>query len=1182
MSTVVATTGTYNANLPSWGRCFWQDPNDGALFLAFASGNNEVDYITSSNSGVTWAAPARLFPVDNFTNDNNFDICMDRRGHVHSVFKWQGSGCYQFTGKSGATWTNSSGVGPAGFCLTTDGASSSKGLHGSIFIADGPLGLFGDPVTKFPAARIACKKADQEVESWYVSHPFNTYPVMQSGAGSAGDKVSKVGDQAGPGGGYPIINDAGNFNGLAVQYSASGALIRNVHAQFGNLELLNAVPIVRDPSHTGAGTSGLIPFGAQMCFTSGIIGKLNPVLVSAASGFEMYTTFAETNGVGAGFTRIDSTASLAVLGNRRRATNGFPWMVAGPSGNILGIAPGLGTLVDMTHNNTKDTLHIYYLGPNSLGIYAIHRVLCRVQREVTNTASTNFEFSSSSHLVSGVKSFAPAVYNYTGGSANKAFWKGFKALKHPVRGGEGVSKKEMVVTIGSEPIYPSGFNLVVWDYADDPSSFETIHFPTYDYNYIATSGNSVSAFSGILSTSRVTTPDFAFNNDLNNDALVSSGSALTVQFSKPILIDRLEMITFGSSSSNRFPGVIFSGSMDGTNWTWLHTSSSGYTTSPIKLSAENPRAADVNERIDPWVMKYLKMDFQQSQKRSTNTYNLTELRFFGPGQFMGQYATQAIIPTKIRPEASRGTEKFRSTTEGGLPTSDWSTSGNFTWGVRASGNWSYSSSLTTQRAPQNGYVGSGIFTGDSNGNGDGFSLKSNDCTPPLTSGIVQVNTKIYSTDVSSSGVSSRRTMQFDIRTDFVASDDRLDLYVASLGLATEGTLIRRFDSNIDWTTVSFDVGAGDQTIKWIYTRGATSGNSLNIGSVWIDNVVGLLGPTQPAIGGFIEGSTTPASGAIYSYMNSAGFMAINAYMSGSPFYNIINGYLDATVTSSGAIHGYISAGMDTRIHGYMNGVGTPVDAIIYGVMGSGTPFSSNNIYGFMRAEGESNRIHGYLFTPSGITNNIYGFVSAGAPSGTIHGYLFGTSQPSGQINGYLLANIQQSAIYGYIGNNALVPSGGGTVAGGPGGLGSSTSGIGPINWINGYLRAEGEGQRIYGYLEGPPGKVGQIYGYMPVGGSENIYGYLAGATPSSGNIYGYINAVGAASGVVYGYMYGVSGIISNSSYGYLAGVQFPSGYIYGFMIGIPSGANSLGTCISHGISLPIVVPAVIPSSCFNL
>ena len=92
---VVAHSGLNQViRFPSWGRCFWQDVHDNTLFLAYASGSSEVNFISSTDSGVTWTAPKFAFPVDNFAVEDNFDTVMSRDGDVHCAFKYAGSGCY--------------------------------------------------------------------------------------------------------------------------------------------------------------------------------------------------------------------------------------------------------------------------------------------------------------------------------------------------------------------------------------------------------------------------------------------------------------------------------------------------------------------------------------------------------------------------------------------------------------------------------------------------------------------------------------------------------------------------------------------------------------------------------------------------------------------------------------------------------------------------------------------------------------------------------------------------------------------------------------------------------------------------------------------------------------------------------------------------------------------------------
>ena len=1128
-ASVVALTGIYESNFPTWGRCFWQAPTDGAVFLAHTSGNNEVDYVYSLDDGVTWSNPQHLFACDDLVLDNNFDVIMDPRGHIHSTFKYRGSGCYQFTGRvPGVGWDNASGLGPVGYCLTTDGSSSSNGFHGSLFMSEGKIGIFGDPVIAFPAVRIVAKKADQEIEAWWLSHPFNGYPIIHSGVVAPGQGLSTSAPKAGPLGGYPITTDAGQLGGQSIIFNVNNEYISNINNVNGNWQEMSTVPIVSDVNHEDPGGSGLLPFGPQMAFCSGL-AKLNPILVSSASGLEMYTTYAEAAGDGAGFVRVDSTATyFNALGRKRRAPKGIPLGAHIPSGQVYGIngmgLRGSGTLVDMSFTNSSNTLNIYYLAHNALGLQCVNRIQCRMQRENSSTTTeTQYDFSSLSHPVSGVREFAPATSQHTGGKENTAHWKNFKVLRHPTGPGIGVNKKELVCTIGSQAVYPSGFNFVVWDYNQSVKATEAFSYPMYDYDYVATSGQPVSGFGGILRTLKVTTPDRAFDRNNNTDAVINSGSSLTISFPQPTLLTRVELQTFGSSTSNRFPGAIISGSMDDVNWYHVHTMGSGHTSTHIKLSAENPQGSDVSERIAPWVAKYLKFDFRQSQKKVTTNYLLTELRLFGPGQLKGRWPT-STNPTQtiIRPEGSRSTERFRHY-EGSLPNSDWRTYGDFTWGVRASGDWSKTISLPNRPNPQNGLVASGLFTGDSNGNGDGFSLKSNDCTPVNSSGIVQVNLNVSITETSSSGVLGRRTISFDYRTDFAGSDDKCDVYVSSFGDTTEGALIRKLNTpNLDWTNVAFDVGAGESTLKWIYTRGATSGSLVgNTAQVWIDNVIGLNGPAQPSIGGFLNGSHAALTGVIHGFMNAKGFTQIHAYMSGAALSSTVHGVLDASPIESGVIHGYMSAGMKESVHGYMFGEGTDITSSIHGVFGSSIPNSGSSVHAFMLGEGESNRIHGFLMSQSGSYGSIYSYINADDLSSIIYGYMDTYGLPSGSIHGYLDGRNANSFIYGYMGNNALAPSGGGTIAGGPGGLGGSTSGVSPTNWMYGYLKGEAATQFIHAYLEGPAGQIGAINGYLPVGDNVSIHGFLSAATGINSSIHSIASGVDFSSVSIKGYMYGV-------------------------------------------------------------
>lgn len=688
---------------------------------------------------------------------------------------------------------------------------------------------------------------------------------------------------------------------------------------------------------------------------------------------------------------------------------------------------------------------------------------------------------------------------------------------------------------------------------------------------------------------------FALDKNINTWCVIRHNSEAILEFAKPVQFTRME-IAYNNSplSNNRFPGALISGSMDGVNWSYLHTMSSGYfgSSNPsIKLACENPLLTG-NERIQPWACKYLKLHFLQNQKTGPNDYYyMTELLLYGPGQLKGPVILNGATSNEqqyvLRPEASRFTQRFDTTREGQLPGSGWRTYGNWEWKVRASGSWSRIQTHGTP--PQNGLVASGSYTGSSNGNGDGFALIPNEDVPPLTSGVVEVDVIVYPNETSRvSGLLNKRTISLDYRVDFPASDDKLDVYYISPAppiTSFNQTLIRKITNTTPsgWTTMDFQAGVGSGIMRLIYTRGATTGNFGHTGQVWIDNIIGLNGPPQPSIGGFMDGDVLPVSGNINGFMSGVYGLTqtIYGYMSGSPLYSVIYGVINAVPVQSGAIHGYMSASKAESIHGYMAGSGTNLYGSIKGIIGPTGYTTGSPIYGWMRGDGPSNSIHGYIQVESGVSSVIYGFMSGVDNTNRIYGYMFARATESGAINGYIPSMAPFGSIYGYMGNNALSPSGGGTIAGGPGNAGGSTSGVEPTNWINGYMKGADGFEYIHGYIEGPPGGTSYIYGLISVGGSTSIYGFFNGSTQSSGVVNAYMSGVGLAPSQINGFVYGISGIISESINGYIAGVQTPSGNIYGFLTGIPSGLTSLSTCTSHGnIPLPSVLAAVIPTGLF--
>ena len=261
---IPATSGDAVLALPTWGRAFWQDPNDGGLILLYASGTTEVDYVTSADSGVSWSSPTFAFSVDDFDVHNNFDSVMDRNGNVHCVHRFASSGCYTFIAKDfiGGGWAPSGIIG-RGFVSAGD-IGAAKGVNASIEVTDtfvGPFG-FADVAGPFPATRIVAKDSANIVNGYWVPNPFDVFPIL--------DDMSSVTSvfPAGREGGYPVFTKTGN-TGRNVFYSVDGTGILRTDNTFGSWRYLGIE--VKDPfadfaqnTPEGSGYVSTLPLGPTM------------------------------------------------------------------------------------------------------------------------------------------------------------------------------------------------------------------------------------------------------------------------------------------------------------------------------------------------------------------------------------------------------------------------------------------------------------------------------------------------------------------------------------------------------------------------------------------------------------------------------------------------------------------------------------------------------------------------------------------------------------------------------------------------------------------------------------------------------------------------------------------------------------------------------------------------------
>jgi hypothetical protein len=1143
----IAVTGVTSIRLPQWGRCFWQDPNDGILFLAYASGTGEVDYITSADSGNSWSQPANLFPTDDFSVHDNFDVFMDPRGHIHCGFRWNGSGCYQFVGKSGSGWTKSSGIGPVGFAAAGD-AGTAKGFQGSITVQE-RAPLVSDVPTRYPAARIAFKNSSDDVNSYWQAFPFNN--IMN------GDTIG--GPNAGANGGYPVAANDGYQDAHMVMYYNDTLRTIEHYERAGPGWIAGFYSPIRLQT-------GDIPFGRNMCIASGVLkGNGGFVSTTASSGLTLWgnviTTFEE-------YHKLENYEQSGV----------FSWKRSIDTSGILG--PVNGTNCDISINDNKQLL-LYYQGRDEKGRQTIIRFMGDTARiGAGSLVDTEFRFAPTIyHYPSGFMFVGEAGPNNAGGYGNILFWDRFKAIKHPNSPNPSNPKKgEFLVTEGYLPVYPSGKVLTVWNAHQSPGLRE-LRQPYYRQDYTQHSG---SIFTGVIATTSVTNVAAMFDRTLStaNFGTVLNGSMIKMELDGIRTIDEVHVVgsSFGTTlrdigqidvwasidnSTYALVGVIPSGNALSTNSRnhKLVTNAGADTDSPL----------DFTTRFNPFVAKYVRLNWTGTW--APQDRRITEIRLWGPANTTYSYdggTYDHLYTNKV--ERKPYTERFVYH-EGTLPNADWRTYGDFTWSVVGSGDWTKTSSLPS--APRhiryNGMVESGIWKlfNRTQGNGDGFALRSEaiadtsglyDPLGPVPaggiraghSGVVEVLVIVPTSELSQ-GVTGR-TIQFDLRTD-PHPDDRIQFFTVNSDFPGSGQLRYETSAQIDWTTLSFFIPNGNTTLRWVYTRGSQE-EFTALGTAWIDNLYGVDGmPSTNSIYGFIRGENPYATGSIYGYLNTVDTSSINGFVEvpeGNP---------------SGIIYGFVSSpsgSVTGCILGYTEGLFESGSSRIYGFL----PFNS----------GSNSDINGWLWgwnggsglNPNGPASIIYGFVSTEQAVAT------------GSILGFLRSTQPSSYIYGYMGSEALVASGGGLVGGGPGGGGSSTSNVVPgTNWTWGYLLAHGADNVIYGYVKLPSGVFESRLGYVSAGAdSSSINGYTLSAITPTGIIYGWVNGEHSVNQSSHGYTFGIQAAPTGSILGYLQATTLPNGVIWATTIGSLSGVTATNRCPSHNFPLDPEIPSTIPTNFF--
>jgi len=1142
MSSILAASGE-QIFLPSWGRSFWQDSVTGDMICLYASGTTEVDYITSSDSGVSWSAPSFAFPVDDFSTHNNFDTSMDRVGNVHCVHRFNTSGCYTILAKTTSGAWAPSGVVARGFfdCRSTVDA---RDFNGSIEVYDKKMGVFGGGPGTPPTAWITAVEASGRVKAWHVSSPFTAIPALQG-------IVHDI--DVGPSGGFPFPTDAGQFDALATPFSVDSSGIAFFEYSFSNKwkdkGLIQIDPGIDETNLARiSGYIGDVNFTPNSAWckthflkpTQQTRGTINTVITTVGSSgkFELYTTANEINSAGFGFFRVDSTdTNHTGLGSSRRLNTENLTFKELPN-NIAGATPllGGGTPVGITYYDDPYTLFLYFQGRRTNGDQTISRIKATVDipESVTPTSALKYNFSDLSDADSGLVSWADATVMNAGagslGLENIVHWQKFKVSHSPVDAGSGLFRSEIIATVGSGVVNGSGdvlSKLYMWRFDDSLAAQGELPLPTYVTNLTAQSGDS---FIGIDAFTGITDPGNLFDQDTATSGIVSSGDSITLEFDKIYTFNRLEFAW--NSPPAGFIGVDVSASYDNATFVGVHSVPSGIagaSPSLVKSSAEwdRPQDASIDVDMDGFSAKYVKLDFVGD----ATARDVREVRLYGAHTTAGYIGTSAFSTTFFSSKGSFKTETFTNVPLGGTP-NGWTTYGDFNWGV------------------DRGLHSSGAFFGETIGSGS-LSLLENasalrtDRNPPINS------SGVFEFDVE---VVSPRTISFDMKWDSQANvgsidpneptDDYLELFI----ITPTGTVDKTADiynglfiTPASYVTRSFTLDEpGVNTVRIIYNRGNIEAGLGPVGgeaAVWFDNFANL-DPSEAdpnlltSVYGYIRGAGDTASGVIYAYASGVDFVDRDslAYMSGGANVpaGVTNAYLLGDTMASGMVYAYIVSNTEsTSVAAFMEGsIDTAVNVVGAYIFTSGL---AGNIFGYMENT-VNESIYGFLKAPSGALSTVNAYIST-PEFASIHGYLKGPVPNSGQVYGYLIARGYDDHIYGYIDASGLNTS-------------------------------------AYGYINAR-GITGNIFAYMPNGDKTNVAGYIQGADVASGVINAWMSGVGVESGMIYAYIPGISGTATGIFNGYMSAVELPSSIIYAHVIGFDgSGACNFPVPLPPSVAVP--------------
>jgi len=1161
----IATSGLQDMRLPQWGRSFWQDPNDGEIFLAYGSGTSEVDFITSSDSGVNWSAPALLFPVEDFDVHNNFDITMDRSGHIHCGFRFNGSGCYQFVGKvSGGGWTRASGIGPVGLVAAGDADPHARGFQGSLTMQEAAFAseLAG---ISFPAVKMVVKDSSNDMTTAVLGTPYNVAPSLDA---------LQFGDIAvGASGGFPLIYVA-EISSLPTSYvtyyDSEDNSLKTWHRDFGGWFGVDTTKTL---------SSNEAPFGPSMAIGSGIGFAGNAgIAFACSSGIQADDGSIIGQTI---YSHVDNTALTSLYHNIFDISNGTEnsWiakagLIGGPggapvasgnfiqnsgvipTGNIYGVGenrfsppgvtihpfPGQGTNCDFSFNDNGEFL-FYWIGKNEWGKQAIGR--------------TKATFDNTSWVLNSegsIKYPAEVSKTTTGGYSNMLFWGGFKALKHPTEPNGTGEKAEFLVTQGHLPIYPSGGVLTVWDVAKSPA-LNTWNVGQWSKDYISTSGatTEIEVFKGITTlqnfqfTSHVERTPWMFDDDATSGSeygLIRDGYTIELELDSVRTIDRFEIL-HRNLISTPAPGVAISGSVDGVVWSRVMHAPSGVISgtnsynrgnSLVKYMGHKPTETELantdpnkpsqspvagalqpSNIMDPFAAKLIRLQFENTHKGSHRVY---EIRLYGPAHSSKEIVTwsdNSDDPPQFNKLFLTGdgvtTQNFRRQ-QGTLPPG-WRTYGDFEWAVVGSGEATKTSSFKpTDPLPfdYDGKVPSGLWSvttvGNFRGAGDSFSIRSEAIGD--ASGL---GNPLRTVPVGGIQPGMTAVLEVDIN---VLQEEKLPRVGTALPV-----IGRQIGFNIR-SDIHFD------DVIEFYINGVLQETYLDIG--WNTFESYTLGVDK-----FVsrEAFNTTGVGAktlrwIYRKGAYDPVVSTNVYPFGAAWIDNITGLDGQSVEGSPSNHrlGFIR-GVNpfefSSIHGYASVSDSGISSIH--AYASGSPSAESIRKGFLqsRAGQPDQFIHGYA---SGL-----GFVST-----SINAYMpVFTSGTNSFVNGYLIAgfgsgdNVGQGVIHGFMQSRF--------------GLGNQV--------IHGFVeRDEYTNSSIKGFLPGNLGVFGlgpsqkAIYGYLTTptsSGFMSTHGYLLGNFPIE-SIYGYLGSEAlVASG---------GGLVGNpSTSNVVPGVNFLHGYMKGFQGG---------------------------------